>query len=147
MVPTWKNIWVIILGLSLVSGNLDSTVGVNELQYTLHAPIEISADTDLLVFEGSGSYENPYLIEGLNITTSDSYGICVTNITKHLLIRNCFIDSSFNSIFVENVFEGEIRIEDNICANSERENGKGIISVGILGVPMIIKKRKWHSND
>ncbi len=118
---------IIILGLTLISCNLDSAVGFTELQYTLHAPIEITSDNDLLVFEGSGTYEDPYFIEGFNISASDSYGIYVTNITKHLLIRNCFIDASFNSIFVKNVFEGEIRIENNICANSERENGKGII--------------------
>lgn len=145
MIPTWKNILVIILGLSLVSGNLDSTISFNELQYTLHAPIEISADIDLLVFEGSGTYEDPYLIEGFNISTSDSYGIHVTNITKHLLIRNCFIDASFNSIFVENVFGGEIRIENNICSNSEKENGKGIIVFTTYSIA--IQNNLCHDNE
>ena len=127
MMFSWRKICVIAFGLTLVLANIDTTIGFNELQYALHEPIEITSDEDLLVFEGSGTYMDPYLIEGLNITTSDSYGIYVTNITKHLLIRNCFIDASFNSIFVENVFEGEIRIENNICANSEWENGKGIV--------------------
>ncbi|OLS32982.1 MAG: Poly(beta-D-mannuronate) C5 epimerase 7 [Candidatus Heimdallarchaeota archaeon AB_125] len=127
MVFSWRKTLIILLGLTLLPVNLEATIGFKQLQYALHEPIEITSDTDLLVFEGSGTYEEPYLIEGLNISTSDSYGIYVTNITKHLLIRNCFIDASFNSIFVENVFEGEIRIENNICFNSDKENGKGII--------------------
>jgi len=124
---------MVFSALVLISFNMFFTVnskagsGADVYQYTPWDPIDIVSDGDLLSFEGSGTFEDPYLIEGFNITTTDSYGIYVTNITKHLLIRNCFIAASFNSIFVENIFEGEVRIENNICANSKRENGKGIV--------------------
>lgn len=73
MIRLWRRVLVIILGLTLISVSLDFGDGFNELQYTLHASIEITADEDLHVFEGSGTYEDPYLIESLNITTSNSY--------------------------------------------------------------------------
>ena len=113
MVPIWRRILIIILGLTLISVNLDSTVGFNELQYSLHEPIEITSDADLLSLEGMGTHQFPYVIEGLQISTSSAFGIYVTAITKHLLIRNCFIDAALNSIFIENVFEGSVRIENN----------------------------------
>jgi len=94
--------------------------------YVISDPIEITSDEDFLQFEGSGTFEDPYLIENLNITTEDVYGIFISSTTKYFIIQNCFIDAYYAGIFLEFVEEGTAMITNNICSRSEQVNGMGI---------------------
>ena len=132
MTSSWKRNIIILLCVSIsltftVVG--ETTVNPNSENTLLisHSPIEISSDEDFLVFPGSGTYEDPYLIENYNITSNTSFGIYITLTSKHFLIRNCYIDVSQTSILIENIVDGGARIENNICVSSEEENGDGIV--------------------
>ena len=58
-----------------------------------HDPIIIPDQNVLSDFPGSGTEEDPYVIEGYNITTSEQYGIYIYGETNFFVIRNCYIDA------------------------------------------------------
>lgn len=62
--------------------------------YTPHDPISISSDSDFETQEwpGNGTKANPYLIEGLNITTND-FCIRIQSTSAHYIIKNCFLSA------------------------------------------------------
>ncbi len=91
-----------------------------------HAPIIIESDEDFLSFPGSGTIQDPYLIENYNITSNSPFGIYISSTTKHSLIRNCYVDVELTGISIDDIFEGSVRIENNIITNSEEYAGKGI---------------------
>jgi len=126
-----RNIAILLcfsISLTITIDGETITNPVNENSHLIdHVPIEITSDEDLLSFPGSGTYEEPYLIENYNITSSASLGIYITSTTKHFIIRNCYIDVSQTSILIENMVDGGARIENNICVSSEEENGDGIV--------------------
>jgi parallel beta-helix repeat protein len=78
--------------------------------YDEHSPISIAGDDNLTtkaqneVWAGSGTLENPFIIEGYNITLSGT-GSCIAlyNISLHLVIRDCLFGSGEYGIYLENV--------------------------------------------
>jgi len=98
--------------------NIDVSIW-NELEessfvYSEHDPIVISSNEDFESqgWPGTGIESNPYLIEGLNITSD---GICVniSDTTSHFIITNCIITSDTpsdkNGIHIQNVTHGVVR--------------------------------------
>ena len=81
------------------------------VSYTPHSPITITDDVDFFNqgWPGNGSEDDPYLIEGLNITSS-STGISISNTQSHFEIRNCLISSLSPSgnpgIYLSHVING-----------------------------------------
>ncbi len=81
--------------------------------YTPHAPINITTNEDFRAQEwpGEGTEKNPFVIEGLNITTS---GVCISVAdTKAVFeIRNCFLTASTfagsAAVLFENVISGSV---------------------------------------
>lgn len=68
--------------------------------YTPHAPFNITCNQDFIDqgWPGSGTAGEPYLIEGLNIT-SEEQGIWVFNTTAHFIIQNCFLwDTNYTGV-------------------------------------------------
>ena len=65
--------------------------------YYSHAPIDILYDFAFTyangVVSGSGTSDNPYIIEGWKIITSGTHGIRISGTTKHFIVRNNFIDT------------------------------------------------------
>jgi parallel beta-helix repeat protein len=63
--------------------------------YTVHQPINITSDSDFVDqgWPGLGTSETPYIIEGLNITTSIT-SILIANTTRHFEIRDCWLSAS-----------------------------------------------------
>ncbi len=83
-----------LLILSIYASNINVHITAEEnnyrptsLELTPHDPIEIRYDSDFEIFPGSGTIENPYLIEGYNITTTEDYGIYISGTTKYSIIR------------------------------------------------------------
>ncbi|MHA1203051.1 MAG: hypothetical protein ACTSQ4_11100, partial [Candidatus Heimdallarchaeaceae archaeon] len=75
----------VLLTFSSMSVNA-TTVSSEPPSYSsliIHDSIEISSDIDFEVFPGAGTAGDPYLIEGYNITTTDSTGIHITDTTKY----------------------------------------------------------------
>ncbi len=91
------------------------------LSNIIDSPIEIYDNDDLLSynFSGSGTEEDPYRIEYLNIITSNNYGIVVQNITKYILIQNNNVNPHFGSIRIYNTNSGTIIINNNTFIGGE----------------------------
>ncbi len=63
-----------------------------------HAPIVIQSDAEFLnpmsgVLGGAGTSEDPYVIEGWEISESTEIGIKLWYTSSHVVIRNCFVHS------------------------------------------------------
>jgi parallel beta-helix repeat protein len=92
-------------------------------QYKLNPPIIIDDNDDFsnLGFNGSGTFNDPYRIEGLNITSSMGYLIEIKNTTAWFIIRNNLLDglnSSFGGIDLRNVTHGII--SNNIIRENDQ---------------------------
>jgi hypothetical protein len=63
--------------------------------YTKHEPIVIHNNSDFSDqgWPGSGTFDDPYVIEGFNIT-DNATGISIRNTTVYFEIRNCIVSSS-----------------------------------------------------
>jgi parallel beta-helix repeat protein len=100
------------------------------LFFTNHEPIEIDSNSDFeaLGFPGSGTSEDPYIIEGYSIESTGtlSYGIYVTDTTAHFIIRNCHIVQDYFGIYVREVAPYTSKIINNTCL------GNTNTSIGIV---------------
>ncbi|MHA2212748.1 MAG: right-handed parallel beta-helix repeat-containing protein, partial [Candidatus Thorarchaeota archaeon] len=79
-------------------------------QYVSHFPIIIQNDIDFLDqgFPGSGSSEDPYVIEGLSIVY-DGFCIAIEDTDSSFIIRNCYFESSgMGAIRLERSYNGII---------------------------------------
>jgi parallel beta-helix repeat protein len=66
--------------------------------YTVRDPIYIYGNAEFTtangVTGGSGTYSDPYVIEGWEIDASSANGIRVSDTTAHFMIRNCYVRDS-----------------------------------------------------
>ena len=90
--------WVIIIPLTnFQTENNNSKVVISNFpnNYKHHKPIHIIGDNDFTpengVVGGSGTSDDPYIIEGWEINASNGIGIYVEDTTAHFIIRNCYI--------------------------------------------------------
>ncbi len=116
---------LLILALSIYTLNINVQITAEEnnyrptsLELTPHDRISITSDSDFLVFPGSGTTEDPYLIDGYNITTGDE-GIYIRGTTKYFIIRNCYVDAREYGISIRNVAGGTATVINNTCNNNE----------------------------
>ncbi len=114
---------LVIVGLSIFSSMRISstTVSYDPQSYsslTPHDSISITSDSGFAVFPGSGTEEDPYLIEGYNITTTSNRGISITDTTKYFIVRNCYVDVDDYGIYIDNVADGTATIINNTCSNN-----------------------------
>ena len=123
---------LILITFSIFNFDWTESCQVNDIDklteslYIIHEPIIVANDSafDLYGFPGEGTSENPYIIEGYNITTTDEFGIEIWNnsgiITKCFTIRNCLINALQTCIFVREMHPDSIvRIYDNQIISSE----------------------------
>ncbi len=104
------------IGLSLKEDILSEIYLVNNL--IPHAPIHIDDDSNFTAFPGSGSFNDPYIIEDYNITSDvDACGINISATTKFFIIRNCFIDALDFGIWISWISEGTAQVINNTCVN------------------------------
>ncbi len=94
------------------------------LSLTPHEPISIISDSDFgpskYNYSGSGTAEDPYVIEGYSITTTSLIGINIAGTTKYFIIRNCYIDASDYGIYISDVSDGTATVSNNTCYYSGR---------------------------
>ncbi len=128
MKRTFLNILVVFLVSSAILYFSPSTYTVSSLDFSSlsfsfllpHEPIVIESDEDFLDygFPGTGTTEDPFIIENLNITTSEEDGIRINSTSKHFIIRNCYIDSCENGIGIRFVSPGTTSVINNTCFNN-----------------------------
>jgi len=87
----------------------------SSLSYDLHGPIVINNNTDFITqsWPGNGTFGDPYVISGLNITTDD---VCVSihNTSVFFFIRYCLLSTGPSGRGLEfvNVSNGEVELTD-----------------------------------
>ncbi len=138
---------ILIFGLSLFSSMRlnTTTISSNPPSYsssTLHNPISIISDSGFEVFPGSGTVEDPYLIDGYNITTTSTTGIYVYRTTKYFIICNCYVDAGDYGILISNIAVGTATVINNTCNNN---NYVGILLV-ISGSATVINNTCSNNN-
>jgi parallel beta-helix repeat protein len=80
---------------------------------TSHAPIYINGNSgftspDPVNGGGSGTENDPYIIENYIIDASTAYGIVIKDTTACFVIRNCHVHDGWVGIWLENVVNGKI---------------------------------------
>ena len=98
-----------------------------------HPPVIIISDDNFTDygFMGNGSGNNPYRIENLNITTTEQFGICIDNVTKTFVIKNCYVDAQDYGILIGYVHNENIIVDNNVCTKNSLH---GILSYRCQGI-------------
>ncbi|MHA2261944.1 MAG: right-handed parallel beta-helix repeat-containing protein [Candidatus Thorarchaeota archaeon] len=113
------------VGVQFVS-SVEGTGGMFAAQvYTSSPPIEIVGDANLTSeavahgWSGSGSLESPYIITGLNITSTsgDGFLVSIEDTTLHFSLEDCLLVGGSIGVRFENVTNG--RISGNTIRNAE----------------------------
>jgi len=68
-------------------------------------------------FTGTGTKNDPYIIEDYTITDNPITAITVNLTTKYFVIRNCTVDANKYGILISEVAEGTASISNNYCGN------------------------------
>jgi len=118
-------LFILILSIYTLNINVQSSIEENDyqpasLELTPHDSISILNDSAFSSygFPGSGTEEDPYVIEGYNIITTDFYGIYITDTTKYFTVRNCYVDAEFSGIYISNVAGFTATVINNTCNNN-----------------------------
>jgi len=98
-----------------------------------HDPIYIDGNDSFTpangVTSGSGTENDPYVIEGWDISAENDHGIWIYNTTAYFIIRNCYVhdgrDNYNAGVFLTSVKNGRI---DNIVSDNQLE---GVCADGI----------------
>ena len=115
----------VVIGIALCYGNATTTNSGDNSGYAVpHGPIYIVGDNSFTPANGvngggSGTADDPYIIESWVIDASGGYGIRIRSTTKYFVIRNCLVENSwgnYSGIYLENVVNG--KIENNTCSNN-----------------------------
>ena len=105
---------------SLVAdGNITSEDKEYTLNYTPHAPIEITSDDNFTDygFPGEGTDINPFRIEYLHIQAEVLYGIYIEYVTAHFVIQDCLIEDPSYGIYLYGISWNSCRIDHNVINN------------------------------
>jgi len=87
---------------------------ITKLNFITHEPLIIVQDSDFEVFPGSGTIDDPYIIEGYNFTNTGFYGVYIEGTTKFFIVRNCYFSLSYYGIVVNATSSSNTRIEQNV---------------------------------
>jgi len=97
---------------------------------TEHPPVYITADSGFASggFPGSGTEDDPYVIEGLLITTDAQRknGVEIKNTHAHFVVRGCEITAAYIGILVEGASPDTATITGNTITATSHQGG-GIV--------------------
>lgn len=100
-----------------------------------HDPISIESDSDFMDYasSGSGTQNDPFVIERLNITAVglQSAAISIRYTTAYFVVKDCYILSEYIGIRCLDVAAGTGLILNNTCISTAWEGG-GITAVELL---------------
>ena len=105
------------------------------LNYTDSSPLQILNDTALASYasSGDGSAATPFIIEGLNITTSNTYAIYIQDTTSNLIIRDCLLIADEDALTFSSVSSNStLEISNNIIRSWD--SGILIISTNYVNI-------------
>lgn len=103
---------IFIVGTPLLSANhayphhRDDAQVIATMLYQKHDPIIVDGDKDFVLngFTGSGTAEDPYIINGLNITNPGT-SIAIMNTAAHFILKDCYVKATYSNhgIILQNV--------------------------------------------
>lgn len=70
-------------------------------------------------FNGSGTQDDPYLIQNIVINNQEEYGISVSNTSVYFIIRNCSVTTKGTGINISNIAPNTCDIIKNTCFFNE----------------------------
>jgi parallel beta-helix repeat protein len=117
--------------------NPTNSVDITAIKYTKeqaklpelvsHDPIEIVGDDDFISqgWPGNGTWGNPFIIEGVNITTNEQPAIMVVNVTSPFVIRNSLLQRQSEDI-AHSVVQWQTVSNGQILNCTITGNGQGI---------------------
>ena len=91
------------------------------------------------VVAGSGTAEDPYIIENWNINASITTGIIIRNTTVHFIIRNSYVHDGRPGIYFDDVINGKIdnnTVENNSDGIRLHYSRNNLISNNLMGNSM-----------
>ncbi|MFX0108296.1 MAG: NosD domain-containing protein, partial [Candidatus Hodarchaeota archaeon] len=101
--------------------------------FTEHSPIEIDSNQDFEAVSstGTGSAEDPYVIEKLHIiaTGTQNSSISVEYTSMHFIIRDCYFQTDWAGIEIRHIADGTGVLANNTCV-SNSGGGAGIVVWG-----------------
>jgi parallel beta-helix repeat protein len=127
--------FLILVSLSLVISMFASMGPIGEVQasaptYTVHSPIHIDGNSDYQVLKsaggctGSGTVNDPYVINGFEIISSRGIGtscIYIGNSTAYLVISNCYLHGANYSIQLR--LSSKVTMTNNNCTDVGADYG------------------------
>lgn len=122
------------LNVEGASSNSD-IVTANYLQlnmdyFTECSPIDIDSNQDLedLPSSGTGTQEDPYIIERMHIvaTGTQNSSISIFYTSEYVTIRDCYLETDWACIEIRHTAVGTVRIENNTCISNSGD-GAGIV--------------------
>jgi len=108
-----------------VTDDLEETAhwSVDIRVYDVHNPIVILSNDDFTldngVVSGSGTIDDPFIIEGWGIDASSSGGIDIENADSYFIVRDCHVHdggSGYVGIYLYNCVNGIL--SDNVCTDN-----------------------------
>ena len=167
---------VVVLSLSfIVSTNMVDVMKTTEMtgksrmyeiSYDSHAPFNITSNGDFESqgWPGNGSAIDPYLIQNLNITSTNSTCIWISNTTSHFIIEDCWFTStidnygsyqSLSPITLTNVSNGKVErnqiVDSRIAVSgyllSNFTISDNSLSVSIQGISVTMSNSTVISNN
>ena len=118
----------------LAAGSQGTEFAVGSMTFPLASDyISITSNADLVDYRGSGTADDPYIIEGMSLEDHVGNGIAITNTDAHLLIRNCTMDDLSGgyeyldriSVRIDNA--KNVRVEDCSVEGIEVEDAENIL--------------------
>ncbi len=116
---------------NIINHFVESEYDANQITF-----VESDADFINYGFPGSGTQENPYIIEDYCYDGSGFFGIYISSTTKHVLIRNCTFFNMINGIGLEYFASNTVVIENNTIESN-------MIGVIVLESDSIIIKKNF----
>jgi len=108
----------VLLGISLIFGFSTTLVAISNTSHSYYvssSPIIITSDSDFALynFPGTGTVDDPYIIENFNITGAGDCGIYISAVSAYFVIRNCIVDGFDEAITLSAVLTPLVIIDDN----------------------------------
>lgn len=110
----------------LAAGSQATEFTVSSMTFPLASDyISIKSNADLVDYRGSGTADDPYVIEGISLEDHVGNGIVIKNTDAHLLIRNCTMENlngEYDALLPVGIdIDGakNVRIEDSRVLNSD----------------------------
>jgi parallel beta-helix repeat protein len=112
----------LMIVVPLISAGITFTAGASDEAYVLHDPINVDGEAGLIKMKakgechGSGTLEDPYVIEGFKIIAGDGSGIGLVLVKTHLIIRDCYLQGGIYGIVLRD--SSNVIVTNNICLDN-----------------------------